>query len=77
MTGVSVRPMYESERRLLVAARLVAVAGVSIFDAEPDEVQRITAGDPAVQGGVLTVEVYAVIGFPGDCLPGQPVTRTD
>src|SRR5690349_7410766 len=25
MTGVSVRPMYESERRLLVAARLVAV----------------------------------------------------
>ncbi len=25
MTGVSVRPMYESERRLLVAARLIAM----------------------------------------------------
>ena len=45
------------------------IAGVSIFAAEPDEVERIMAGDPAVQAGVLTFEVHPAIGFPGDCLP--------
>jgi hypothetical protein len=53
------------------------IAGVSIFDAECAEVERIMAGDPAVQTGVLTFEVHPAIGFPGDCLPGQPVTRAD
>lgn len=47
------------------------VAGVSIFDAEPDEVERLMAGDPAIQAGVLTFEVHPAIGFAGDCLPAS------
>jgi YCII-related domain len=53
------------------------VAGVSIFDAEPEEVERITTRDPAVQAGMLTFEVHPAIGFPGDCLPDGPISRAD
>jgi hypothetical protein len=51
------------------------IAGVSIFDAELDAVERLMAGDPAVQAGVLTFEVHPAIGFPGDCSSEGPVTR--
>jgi hypothetical protein len=43
--------------------------GIGIFDAEPDEVVRIMAEDPAVQAGVLVFEVYPGRSFPGDALP--------
>jgi hypothetical protein len=45
------------------------LAGIGIFDAEPAEVDRIMAGDPAVEAGVLTFEVHPARGFPGDRLP--------
>src|SRR5919201_1227294 len=51
------------------------LAGISIFDAELDAVERLMAGDPAVQAGVLTFEVHPAIGFPGDCSSEGPVTR--
>jgi hypothetical protein len=45
------------------------VCGVGIFDADPETVREILAGDPAVQAGVLTYGVHPARGFPGDSLP--------
>jgi hypothetical protein len=73
--------IWEHGRRnyALRAAKLLSIvcpvadgselAGVGIFDAEPAEVERIMAGDPAVQAGILTYEVHPARSFPGDCLP--------
>jgi hypothetical protein len=47
------------------------LAGISIFDADPDAVQAIMAEDPAVKAGVLTFEVPPTFSSPGDCLPGR------
>jgi hypothetical protein len=44
-------------------------AGIGVFGGEPAEVERIMAGDPAVQAGVLTFEVHQARSFPGDRLP--------
>jgi hypothetical protein len=44
------------------------VAGVGIFDREPDEVVAIMNGDPAVQAGVLTFEAHPAQSFPCDGL---------
>jgi hypothetical protein len=44
-------------------------AGIGIFDATLEETARIMDGDPAVQAGVLSYEIYPVRGFPGDSLP--------
>jgi hypothetical protein len=46
------------------------LAGIGIFDAEPAEVERIYAEDPAIKAGVLAFEVHPTRGFPGSCLPG-------
>ena len=43
--------------------------GIGIFDADPDEVDRIMRGDPAVEAGIMTFEVHAIRSFPGDKLP--------
>ena len=43
-------------------------AGIGVFAAEPAEVERILAGDPAIQAGILTYEVHPTRSFPGDCL---------
>jgi hypothetical protein len=51
------------------------VAGVGIFKADPAEVERIMAGDPAVQAGVLTFEVHPARGIPGDQLPAADEAR--
>jgi hypothetical protein len=45
------------------------VAGVGIFSAAPDEVERLMADDPAVAAGIFTVEVHPCRSFPGDALP--------
>lgn len=45
-------------------------AGIGVFDAPPDEVDRIMRGDPGVMAGVFTYELHPVRGFPGDRLPG-------
>jgi hypothetical protein len=44
-------------------------AGIAIFDASPEEVERIMADDPGVRAGVFTYELHPVCGFPGSVLP--------
>lgn len=44
------------------------VRGIGIFDADAAEVEAIMTDDPAVKAGVLTFEIYACRGFPGDAL---------
>jgi hypothetical protein len=46
------------------------VTGIGIFDASPDDVERIMSGDPAVRAGVFTYEVHSARSFPGSTLPG-------
>ncbi len=45
------------------------VAGIGIFNASPEETNKIYEADPAIQAGVLSFEVHACSGFPGDSLP--------
>jgi hypothetical protein len=45
------------------------VVGVSIFDADPEEVDRIMAGDPGVRAGLFTYEIHPTHSFPGSSLP--------
>jgi hypothetical protein len=45
------------------------VAGVGVFDAPPDVVERIMSADPAVQAGVLTYDIHPARSFPGSTLP--------
>jgi len=44
-------------------------AGIAIFDASVEEVDRIMADDPGVASGVFTYELHPVHGFPGSALP--------
>jgi hypothetical protein len=46
------------------------VTGIGVFDASPEEVERIMAADPGVMAGVFTFEVHACRSFPGSVLPG-------
>ena len=45
------------------------VTGVSVFDAGPDEVDQIMAGDPGVRAGVFTYDIHPSRSFPGSSLP--------
>jgi hypothetical protein len=45
------------------------VAGIGIFDASIDRVREIMRGDPAIEAGILGMELHPVRGFPGACLP--------
>ena len=45
------------------------LAGISIFNRDVEETERIMRGDPAVAVGVLTFEVHPTRSFPGDQLP--------
>ena len=45
------------------------VTGVSVFDASPEDVDRIMAGDPGVQAGIFTYDIHPSRSFPGSCLP--------
>jgi hypothetical protein len=45
------------------------VIGVSIFDADPAEVEKIMAGDPGVQAGVFIYDIHSTRSFPGSALP--------
>ncbi|HET7466274.1 MAG TPA: hypothetical protein VFL29_06390 [Candidatus Dormibacteraeota bacterium] len=44
------------------------VAGVGVFDATPEDVERIYSRDPAIKAGILTYEVHATQTFPDSCL---------
>jgi hypothetical protein len=46
------------------------VCGISIFDAAPEDVERIMSGDPGVQAGVFSYEIHPTRTFPGSCLRG-------
>ena len=43
-------------------------AGICIFDAPLEEVDRIMADDPGVVAGLFTYELHPVMGFPGSAL---------
>jgi hypothetical protein len=45
------------------------VIGVSIFDADPAEVEKIMAGDPGIQAGVFIYDIHSTRSFPGSTLP--------
>jgi hypothetical protein len=45
------------------------VTGVSVFDASPDDVERIMSNDPGVRAGVFTYEIHPTRSFPGSSLP--------
>ena len=45
------------------------IAGVGIFNAPVEEVQRLMDDDPGVQAGVFTYELHPCRSFPGDSLP--------
>lgn len=45
------------------------LAGIGIFEATPEEVDRIMQDDPGVSAGLFTCEVHQVRGFPGSSLP--------
>ena len=45
------------------------VCGGGIFDASPEDVERIVALDPGVQAGVFTLDVHQTRSFRGSCLP--------
>jgi hypothetical protein len=45
------------------------VTGLCIFDASPEDVARIMAGDPGVKAGVFTYDIHPTRGFPGSALP--------
>ena len=46
------------------------IAGIAIFNTDPDEARAIMADDPGVRAGIFSVEVHPCRGFPGDALPG-------
>jgi hypothetical protein len=45
------------------------IAGIGIFNTDPDEARAIMADDPGVLAGIFTLEVHTCRGFPGDALP--------
>lgn len=45
------------------------LAGIGVFDADPETTEALLRGDPAIAAGVLTYEVHASRSFPGDALP--------
>jgi len=51
-------------------------AGIGIFNASPEETERILADDPAIRVGIFSYELHPVKGFPGDCLPRDAVSRS-
>ncbi|GAA1482169.1 hypothetical protein GCM10009624_26090 [Gordonia sinesedis] len=48
------------------------VTGVNIFDRDVPTTTTLVNDDPAVQAGVLAVEIHPGHGFPGDSLPPEP-----
>ena len=45
------------------------IVGLSLFNADPDEVDRIMANDPAVQAHILAYDIHPTWSFPGSTLP--------
>jgi hypothetical protein len=45
------------------------VTGVGVFDATPEDADRIMQRDPGVQAGLFTYEIHPTRAFPGSTLP--------
>lgn len=45
------------------------VVGLSLFDASPDDVERIMVNDPGVRAEIFAYEVHPTWSFPGSALP--------
>jgi hypothetical protein len=45
------------------------ITGLYIFNAEPEEAERIMDADPGVKAGVFTYEIHPTQSFPKSCLP--------
>jgi len=45
------------------------VTGIGIFDASPEDVDRIMSNDPGVRAGVFTYDIHPSRSFPGSNLP--------
>lgn len=45
------------------------ITGVSIFDAGPEDVDRIMSRDHGVQAGLFTYDIHPTQSFPGSALP--------
>ena len=46
------------------------LCGMAIMTQTLEQARETMAADPCVQAGMMTVEVLACLGFPGDSLPG-------
>lgn len=44
------------------------LAGLCVFNVEPDDVARLMDDDPGVRAGIFTYELHPCQGFPGDAL---------
>ena len=57
------------------------VTGISIFDASPEDVERIMTGDPGVKAGLFTYEIHPTGTFPSSNLaapdPGEQLMSAD
>ena len=45
------------------------LCGIAIMTQNVEHARETMAGDPCVRAGMMTVEVYPCVGFPGDSLP--------
>lgn len=45
------------------------VTGIGIFDAGPEDVDRIMSNDPGVRAGIFTYDIHPTWSFPGSSLP--------
>jgi len=45
------------------------LAGVAIMTVPADDARALMEADPCVRAGMMTCEVQACLGFPGDALP--------
>jgi hypothetical protein len=46
------------------------LCGVAIMTQTVEQARETMAADPCVQAGMMSVDVFPCVGFPGDSLPG-------
>lgn len=52
------------------------VTGIGVYDASPEDVERILAGDPAIKAGVLTFAIHPTRTFPASSLNVEEASRS-
>jgi hypothetical protein len=56
---------------VLCPAQSETLAGVAVMTGPHEDARTIMSEDPCVKAGMMNCDVYPVLGFPGDALPGQ------